>query len=66
MFTLLPEEFHRQGAIFLRNTYTEKRTLDFHVTQIFGAREFKNENISECNQNIQTLSLKFVEAALQD
>jgi len=23
---------------FLRNTYTEKHTLDFHATQLFGAR----------------------------
>jgi len=28
---------------FLKNTYTEKRTLDFHATQLFGAKQAKNE-----------------------
>ena len=51
---------------FLKNTYTEKRTLDFHATQLFGAKQGKNENISEWIQNIQRLSSKFREAALQD
>jgi len=32
---------------FLRNTYTEKRTLDYHATQLFGARQGKNDSISE-------------------
>jgi len=26
---------------FLKNTYTEKRTLDYHATQLFGARQGK-------------------------
>jgi hypothetical protein len=51
---------------FLKNTYTEKRTLDFHATQLFGAKQGKSESISEWIQNIQRLSLKFREAALQD
>ena len=51
---------------FLRNTYTEKRTLDFHATQLFGARQGKSESISEWIQTIQKLSSKFREAALQD
>jgi hypothetical protein len=51
---------------FLRNTYTEKCTLDFHTTQLFGAREGKSESISEWIQTIQKLSSKFREAALQD
>lgn len=50
---------------FLRNTYTEKRNLDFHATQLFGARQSKNEGISEWIQTIQKLSSKFREAALQ-
>jgi hypothetical protein len=51
---------------FLKNTYTEKRTLDFHATQLFGAKQGKSESISEWIQNIQRLSSKFREAALQD
>jgi hypothetical protein len=51
---------------FLKNTYTEKRTLDFHATQLFGAKQGKNESISEWIQNVQRLSSKFREAALQD
>ena len=50
----------------MRNTYTEKRTLDFHATQLFGAKQGKSESISEWIQNIQRLSSKFREAALQD
>ena len=51
---------------FLKNTYTEKRTLDYHATQLFGARQGKNDSISEWIQNVQKLSSKFREAALQD
>jgi hypothetical protein len=51
---------------FFKNTYTEKRTLDFHATQLFGARQEKNESISERIQKSQRLSSKFREAALQD
>jgi len=49
----------------LKNTYTEKRTLDFHATQLFGDRQGKNESVSEWIQKIQRLSSKFREAALQ-
>jgi len=52
--------------IFLKNTYTEKRTLDYHATQLFGAKQGKNDGVSEWIQNIQRLSSKFREAALQD
>jgi hypothetical protein len=52
--------------IFLRNTYTERRTLDFHATQLFGAKHGKGESVSEWIQNIQKFSSKFREAALQD
>ena len=51
---------------FLNNTYTEKRTLDFHATQLFGARQSKNEKVSEWIQKIERLSSKFREAALHD
>ena len=51
---------------FLKNTYTEKRTLDLHATQLFGARQSKNESVSVWIQKIQRLSSKFREAALQD
>jgi hypothetical protein len=51
---------------FLKNTYTEKRTLDFHATQLSGARLGKNDSISEWIQNIQRRRSKFREAALQD
>ena len=37
---------------FLKNTYTEKRTLDYHATQLFGARQGKNDSISEWIQNV--------------
>ena len=51
---------------FLKNTYTEKRTLHFHATQLFWARQGKSESVSEWIQKIQRLSSKFREAALQD
>jgi hypothetical protein len=51
---------------YLKNTYTEKRALDYHATQLSGARQGKNDNISEWVQNVQKLISKFREAALQD
>jgi len=51
---------------FLKNTYTEKRTLDFHATQLFRVKQGKNENVSEWIQNIQRISSKFKEAVPQD
>ena len=59
------ENWEDLGAFF-KNTYTEKRTLDFHATQLFGAKQGKNDSILEWIQNIQRLSSKFIEAALQD
>ena len=50
----------------MKNAYTEKRTLDFHATRLFGTRNGKNEINSEWNQNIQSLSSKFREADLED
>jgi hypothetical protein len=49
--------------VFLKNTYTEKRTLDYHATQLFGAKQGKNDSVSEWIQSIQRLSSKFREAA---
>jgi hypothetical protein len=51
---------------FLRNTYIEKRTLDFHANQLFKARQERNENISDWIQHIQKLGSKFRESALTD
>jgi hypothetical protein len=51
---------------FLKNTYKEKRTLDFQATRLFGARQGKNKSNSEWIQNIQRLSSKFRGAALED
>jgi len=50
----------------LKNTYTEKRTLDFHATQLFGTRHGKNESLSGWIRKIQRLFAKLREAALQD
>jgi hypothetical protein len=51
---------------FLRNTYIEKRTLDFYANQLFKAKQQKVENVSEWIQRIQSLGSKFRESALQD
>jgi hypothetical protein len=51
---------------FLRNTYIEKRTLDFHGNQLFKAGQGKSDSISKWIQKIQTLGSKFREAALTD
>ena len=32
---------------FLRNTYTEKRTLDYHANQLFNTKQSKAESVSE-------------------
>jgi hypothetical protein len=52
--------------VFLKNTYTEKRTRHYHAPQLFGAKQGKYDSVSEWIQNIQRLSSKFREAALQD
>jgi hypothetical protein len=49
---------------FLKNTYIEKRTLDFHANQLFKAKQGKTENVSEWIQKIQMLGSKFRESAL--
>jgi hypothetical protein len=49
---------------FLKNTYIEKRTLDYHANQLFSAKQSKSDNVSEWIQKIQKLGSKFREAAL--
>jgi hypothetical protein len=49
---------------FLKNTCTEKRTLDYHANQLFSTKQTKGENVSEWIQRVQKLGSKFREAAL--
>jgi hypothetical protein len=49
---------------FLKNSYIEKRTLDFHASQLFRSRQGKDEKVSDWIQRIQTLGSKFRESAL--
>jgi len=51
---------------FLKNTYTEKRTLDYHANQLFSTKQNKTESVSEWIQRVQKLGSKFREAALQN
>ena len=53
-------------AVILKNTYTEKRTLDYHASQLFSTKQSKAESVSEWIQRIQKLGSKFREATLQD
>jgi len=47
---------------FLKNSYTGKRTLDFHTRQLFKARQGKDEKFAKWIQRIQTLELQFCES----
>jgi hypothetical protein len=49
---------------FLRNSYIEKRTLDYHASQLFKAKQAKDERVTDWIQRIQTLGSQFREAAL--
>ena len=49
---------------FLKNSYIEKRTLDFHASQLFAAKQRKYEKVAEWIQRIQLLESQFREAAL--
>ena len=49
---------------FLRNSYIEKRTLDYHASQLFKAKQGKDERVTDWIQKIQTLGSQFREAAL--
>jgi hypothetical protein len=48
---------------FLKNSYIEKRNLDFHASQLFRARQGKDE-VTEWIKIILTLGSQFCEAAL--
>jgi hypothetical protein len=48
---------------FLQNAYIEKRTLGFHASQLFKARQGKVENVADWIHKIQTLGSQFREAA---
>ena len=49
---------------FLQNTYIEKRTLDFHASQLFNGRQGKDEKVVDWIHKIQNLGSQFREAAL--
>jgi len=40
---------------FLKNTYTEKRTLNYHANQLFSTNQSKAESVSEWIQRVQKL-----------
>ena len=49
---------------FSLNSYIEKRTLDFHASQLFKARQGKDERVTDWIRKIQTLGSQLREAAL--
>lgn len=49
---------------YLQNSYIERRTLDFHASQLFKAKQGKDERVTNWIQKIQTLGSQFREAAL--
>jgi hypothetical protein len=49
---------------FLQNTYIEKRTLEFHASQLFKARQGEDEKVADWIHKVQTLGSQFREAAL--
>jgi hypothetical protein len=49
---------------YLQNSYIEKRTLDFHASQLFKAKQGKDERVTDWIHKIQTLGSQFREAAL--
>ena len=49
---------------FLRNSYIEKRTLDYHASHLFAARQKKEDRIADWIQRILSLGSQFREAAL--
>jgi hypothetical protein len=49
---------------FLQNSYIEKRTLDYHASQLFKAIQNKDERVTDWIQRVQTLGSQFREAAL--
>jgi hypothetical protein len=49
---------------FLQNTSIEKQTLYFHASQLFKARQGKDEKVADWIHKVQTLGSQFCEAAL--
>ena len=49
---------------FLQNSYIEKRMLDFHASQLFKAKQGKDERVTDWIHKIQTLDSQFHKAAL--
>jgi len=47
---------------FLQNTYLEKRTLDFHVSLLFKARQGKGEKLADLIHKVQTWNRSFVKS----
>jgi hypothetical protein len=45
-------------------THIEKRTLDYHASQLFKARQDKEERVTDWIQRVQTLGSQFREAPL--
>jgi len=45
---------------FLRNSYIEKRPLDFNASQLFKARQGKDERVTDWIHKIQTLGSQSV------
>jgi len=48
---------------YLQNSYLEKRTLDFNASQLFKAKQGKDERVTDWIHKIQTLGSQFPEAA---
>jgi hypothetical protein len=48
---------------FLQNAYIEKRTLDFHASQLFKARQGKDEKVADWIHKIQNFGSQFRKAA---
>jgi len=48
----------------LQNSYIEKRTLDFHASQLFKAKQRRDERMRDWIHKIQTLGSQFREASL--
>jgi len=48
----------------LQNSYIEKSTLDFHSSQLFKAKQGKDERVTDWIHKIQTPGSQFREAAL--
>jgi hypothetical protein len=49
---------------FLCYSYIEKQTLDYHASQLFKAKQSKDEQVTDWIQRIQKLGSQFREAAL--